>query len=139
MPDPRLPRGAFARLEFFAVVALALFAPRLARADEADACRMTYQSAREIGVAIHDNEPEVAFNDYPGAAADALAKAFNAIPSPQTRSINSTDAQSLVQCPDLPIKKVRSIYSLANFGFESGRRAANVYPAYAARPSPAPR
>ncbi len=35
MPDPRLKRGAFSRLGFVAAIAIAPFAPRLARADEA--------------------------------------------------------------------------------------------------------
>jgi hypothetical protein len=82
MPSPRLPRGAFARFGFLAVVLaeIAAFAT-VSRADPAPAkCEMAYDEAVSYGRRGVAADNAAVFTDYSGEEAAKLLIGINAFP-----------------------------------------------------------
>lgn len=86
MTDPRVSRGAFARLGFLASLSIALaspmgIAPRSAHAEDAlPACEMPYDEAVGYGRRAVADDPSAIFIDYAGEEAAALLKGINSFP-----------------------------------------------------------
>ncbi len=82
MPDPRWPRGAFARLGIVCAIGLALLFAAHAEPHAAPApkCEMPYDEAVSYGRRGVADNPEATFTDYSGDQATRLLAGLNGEP-----------------------------------------------------------